>query len=136
MYQQHQQQMADNDTAAASSVDSDSDSDSDDDDDDDTAIPMEIDDADGDDEAAPALIRHNMMLRPLVPCKIQHGLTMNDDSLDICSICTEHFNLGPSAGSPTDRRPVLTPNCCGNTLCMQCAELHRTARVSELSRGR
>ena len=69
--------------------------------------------------------------RTLVRNELQRGV--GDDSLDICFICNEHYNLGSSAGSPTDRRPVLTPNCCGNTLCMQCAELHRTAKVTELS---
>ena len=69
--------------------------------------------------------------RTLVRNGPQRGVS--DDSLDSCCICNEHYNLGSSAGSPPDRRPVLTPNCCGNTLCMQCAELHRTAKVTELS---
>ena len=42
------------------------------------------------------------------------------------------YNCGQSENGP-DRRPVLFPNCCGNTLCMQCAESHRTAKVTEMS---
>jgi len=60
----------------------------------------------------------------------------DDNSLEICNICFEPYNVGPSAEDPTDRRPVLTPNCCGNTLCMQCAEFHRATRVAELSGNR
>ena len=60
--------------------------------------------------------------------------SMGDEN--ICSICFESYNVGPTAEDPTDRRPVLTPNCCGHTLCMQCAESHRAAKVAELSGNR
>ena len=60
----------------------------------------------------------------------------DDNSLEICNICFEPYNVGPSAEDPTDRRPVLTPNCCGNTLCMQCAESSRATKVAELSGNR
>ena len=50
-------------------------------------------------------------------------------SSEDCSICCEPYNV-------TDRRPVLTPNCCGNTLCLQCAESHRAVQVAELSGNR
>lgn len=58
---------------------------------------------------------------------------MSADDDDSCVICNEPFNLGRTDRDHVDRRPVLTPNCCGQTLCLECAETHRAAKIGELS---
>lgn len=58
---------------------------------------------------------------------------MSADNDNFCVICNELFNLGRTDRDHVDRRPVLTPNCCGQTLCLECAETHRAAKIGELS---